>query len=261
MHQNKSKNTVLFFKNPLWLALLLQAAVLAALSVILPYISHWIIPPYDLGWLVFVQTALVVLLSWFFRMPSWWLWIQAILPVGLFVGLTQHLIPLSWFGIIAIILLFIFSNVWTERVPLYLSNRITHNALAILVAEKKIKTAIDLGSGLGGVVRALARCGVSVLGVEFSPLLALVSNTLCRVSKSGHVIQGDMWQQNLSSYDLVYVFLSPIPMTALWQKAKAEMKSGSILVSNSFAIPDIEPDDVWELADARQTQLFIYKIQ
>jgi hypothetical protein len=50
-------------------------------------------------------------------------------------------------------------------------------------------------------------------------------------------------------------------MTALWQKAKVEMKSGSILVSNSFAIPDIEPDDVWELADARQTQLFIYVIK
>jgi hypothetical protein len=32
------------------------------------------------------------------------------------------------------------------------------------------------------------------------------------------------------------------------------------LVSNSFAIEGVEPREVWELSDKRQTQLFIYQI-
>lgn len=38
------------------------------------------------------------------------------------------------------------------------------------------------------------------------------------------------------------------------------MKSGALLVSNSFAIEDVEPLEVWELLDGRQTQLLIYQI-
>jgi hypothetical protein len=191
-------------------------------------------------------------------MPHWWLWIQALLPIGLFVGLSQQLIPVVWFGVIALFLMLVFSNVWSERVPLYLSNRITHRALEQLVRERNIKTAVDLGSGLGGVVRALAKQGVDATGVEFSPILAVLSAALCRWFGLGRVLRGNMWQQDLSHYDLVYVFLSPVPMSELWQKAQREMKTGSVLVSNSFAVPEVEPDDVWELADGRQTLLFIY---
>jgi hypothetical protein len=97
--------------------------------------------------------------------------------------------------------------------------------------------------------------------VEFSPVLAVLSNAICRLVGKGRVIRGDMWQQDLSQLDLVYVFLSPVPMSAIWQKAQAEMKSGAVLVSNSFAVPNVEPDDVWVLADERETQLFIYVIK
>jgi len=261
MHQNKSKNSILFLSNPLWLALLIQLVVFAAISLALPYLAHWIIPPYHPLWIVFVQAGLSLIVSFGVRMPYWWLWIQFLLPIGLFMGLTQTLVPFYWFGIFALVLMLIFSNVLSERVPLYLSNRMTHRALLELVAEREIKTALDLGSGLGGVVRALARGGVEAVGVEFSPALAMFSNGWCRLSGQGRVIQGDMWQQDLSQVDLVYVFLSPVPMSAIWQKAQAEMRAGSVLVSNSFAVLDVEPDEVWELADRRQTQLFIYIIK
>jgi hypothetical protein len=261
MHQNKTKQSFLFYHNPLWLALLLQLSVFMTISLSLPYLARWIIPPYNVGWLLFAQIAVVLVFSYFLLMPRWWLWIQAFLPIGLVLGLTQQVIPVSWFGGLALVLMLVFSNVWKERVPLYLSNGITHRALRQLASEYQVQTAIDLGSGLGGVVRALAVGGVDALGVEFSPVLALISNALCRWAGRGRVVQGDMWQQDLSRYDLVYVFLSPVPMAAIWQKAKAEMRSGCVLVSNSFEVPDVEPDDVWELADGRQTQLFIYVIK
>lgn len=261
MHQNKSKNSFLFLGNPLWLALLIQLSVFAAISFALPYLAHWIIPPYHPLWIVLAQAGLALMLSVVARMPSWWLWIQVLLPLGLFVGLSQSLIPSYWFGGLGLLLMLIFSNVLGERVPLYLSNSVTHRALRELVAERNIKTAFDLGSGLGGVVRALASVGVDAKGVEFSPVLAVLSNAMCRLTRRGRVVRGDMWQQDLSQVDLVYVFLSPVPMPTIWQKAQAEMKSGAVLVSNSFAVPDVEPDDVWELADGRETQLFIYVIK
>jgi uncharacterized membrane protein len=257
MHQNNTK-IAFFYNNPLWLALFIQLGVFIAIWLSLPYVAYWIIPPYNpLSWLL-VQVVLVVAVSYALKMPYWWLWIQALLPIGLFVGLSQQLIPVVWFGVIALFLMLVFSNVWSERVPLYLSNRITHRALGQLVRERNIKIAVDLGSGLGGVVRALAKQGVDATGVEFSPILAVLSAALCRWFGLGRVLRGDMWQQDLSHYDLVYVFLSPVPMSALWQKTQREMKTGSVFVSNSFAVPDHEPDDVWELADGRQTLLFIY---
>lgn len=261
MHQNKSKLSFLFERNPLWLALVIQLAVFITISLCLPIIAHWIIPPYTFFWLVLAQSALTSTISFSLKMPRWWLWIQAIFPFGLWIGLSQNTIPFYWFGIIALLLMLIFSNVLNERVPLYLSNRITHQALAQLVTEYNIKTAVDLGSGLGGVVRALAKQGVITTGIEFSPILSMISSRICNWLSLGRIIRGDMWVQDLSRYDLVYVFLSPVPMPAIWQKAQQEMKTGSILVSNSFAIPNIEPDDIWELADKRKTQLFIYIIK
>ena len=258
MHQNKSKKSILFFRNPLWLALLIQLVVLVAISLVLPYLAEWVAPPYHPTYIVLAQAFFAALLSLAVKMPRWWLWIQFLLPIGLFVGLAQTMIPFYWFGLFALILMLVFSNVLGERVPLYLSNGVTHRALLELVVERHIKTAVDLGSGLGGVVRALAASGVDATGVEFSPVLAVLSNAVCRLTRRGRVLHGDMWQQDLSCYDLVYVFLSPVPMSAIWQKAQAEMKSGAVLVSNSFAVPDIEPDDVWVLADGRETQLFIY---
>jgi hypothetical protein len=258
MHQKKTKIAILFFKNPLWLALFIQLMVFVSLSLSLPYLAQWIIPPYHPLWIVFAQAGLVLIVSFVAKMPYWWLWIQALLPIGLFAGLSQTYVPFYAFGVLALLLMLVFSNVLGERVPLYLSNRITHRALSLLVMERHIKTAVDLGSGLGGVVRALAASGVDATGVEFSPVLAVLSNAICRLVGKGHVIRGDMWQQDLSRYDLVYVFLSPVPMPAIWQKAQVEMRVGSVLVSNSFAVSDVEPDDVWVLADGRETQLFIY---
>jgi hypothetical protein len=257
MHQNKSKTSFLFY-NPLWLALLIQLGIFIVILLSLPYVAYWIIPPYNPVWWLLVQVVLVVAVSYGFKMPHWWLWIQALLPIGLFVGLSQQLIPVIWFGVIAVLLMLVFSNVWSERVPLYLSNAITHRALAQLIHERGIKKAVDLGSGLGGVVRALAKQGVDATGIEFSPILAVLSDAICRWFGLGRVLRGDMWQQDISHYDLVYVFLSPVPMSELWQKASREMKAGSVFVSNSFAVPEVEPDDIWELADGRQTQLFIY---
>jgi hypothetical protein len=39
------------------------------------------------------------------------------------------------------------------------------------------------------------------------------------------------------------------------------MKPGSLLVSNSFPVPSIDADEVWELSDRRKTKLYLYEIK
>lgn len=260
MHQNNTKKSFLDSMHPLWLVLLIQMTsvlLIKATSVFwAPLLSGLAYAHVFLA----CQVGLVLLLSGLLGLPRWWLWVQALLPIGLYWGATQTLVDPLWFALSAALLMLIFSAVLKDRVPLYLTNDTTHQALVALVQTYQVRAVLDLGSGLGGVVRALARAGIDVKGVEYSPLLALLSNQLCRWRGEGQISQGDMWQTDLGQVDMVYVFLSPVPMTRLWQKACAEMKSGALLVSNSFAIEGVEPLEVWELSDKRQTRLFIYQI-
>jgi len=71
---------------------------------------------------------------------------------------------------------------------------------------------------------------------------------------------GDLWRTELSAYDVVYAFLSPVPMAALWEKAQREMRPGTLFISNSFAVPDVAAEQVIEVDDARQTRLFCYRL-
>lgn len=260
MHHNKSKKSILEYVHPLLLVLLVQLVALLVVKFSATVWGGWLIGlSYVQGFLL-LQIGLAVLLSWLLSLPRWWLWVQTLLPIGLYWGATQTMVDSLWFASLALLLMLIFSAVLKDRVPLYLTNAITHQALVELVQAYRVRSVLDLGSGLGGVVRALARAGVDAKGVEYSPLLALIAHRWCHWLGLGEVLYGDMWQADLTRVDMVYVFLSPVPMTRLWQKACAEMKSGALLVSNSFAIEGVEPIEVWVLSDRRQTQLFIYRI-
>ena len=69
-----------------------------------------------------------------------------------------------------------------------------------------------------------------------------------------------MWDYSLADFDLVYCFLSSEPMPDLWEKAKQEMRPGTVLVSNSFPIPDATPSKIINVADRRATILYCYQL-
>ena len=69
-----------------------------------------------------------------------------------------------------------------------------------------------------------------------------------------------LWQVPLGDFDVVYCFLSPQPMPALWDKARREMAAGSWLISNSFAIPAVTPSRRLELDDWRSSQLLLWQM-
>ncbi len=247
------------------LAIQVFALVILAAGV---YLLHYMVsPPYPFWALVLAQALLASLLTVMFKLPVWWRWIQFLLPWALFAAFTLELSP--WFGLAAFVVLWLlFANAGTERVPLYLTNRTTRQAFKALIQQLQAKQGddaaeqisfMDLGCGLGGNVVFMAQQPEvnRSQGVETAPLPYLMAKLLTKI-KGGEVFAQDLWETPLQEFSLVYAFLSTEPMPRLWEKVQAEMQPGSIFVSNSFAVPGVEPSEVWELSDRRQTRLFIY---
>lgn len=191
--------------------------------------------------------------------PPWWHAIHlGFMPlIVLASGLS---IPPGWYLGAFLLLLVVYWRVAQSRVPLYLSSAETAFAVAALLPKERCRV-IDLGCGNGMLLRRMARlrpdCGF--VGVEYAPLPWLWARLACAGIPNCRVVRADYWQLSLADYDLAYTFLSPVPMTRLWAKCGAEMKDGAQLVSNTFAVPEQEPEVLIEVPDRRRTQLYCYR--
>lgn len=240
------------------IALVAQAIALVVLAGLVLVASFFISPPYPLWLLVVLQGVLAALISCRIGLPCWWRVIQVALPVGLYWALVYKLNPWMALGIFVILWL-IFFNAIKERVPLYLTNATTREALKKLIKRRRQVRFLDLGAGLGGNVAFMSQLPnvMRADGVETAPI-PYVFAKLLTLFRGGHIYAMDLWHAKLEYYDVVYAFLSPEPMEKLWKKVSSEMLEGSVFVTNSFAVPDVEPSEVWELNDSRKTKLYLY---
>lgn len=123
---------------------------------------------------------------------------------------------------------------------------------------------MDLGSGIGGVLTHLAavRPDGCYHGVEAAPLPFLLSWLRIRLGGFRHckVQWGSLWSCNLAQYDVVFAYLSPVPMTELWQKVQREMRPGTLFISNTFAVAEQPPQDTIALDDLHHSKLYIWRI-
>ena len=104
------------------------------------------------------------------------------------------------------------------------------------------------------------RPGARLEGVEIAPLPALVAWLRLRGIPQCRVRRADLWRLDLSQYDVVYAFLSPAPMAALWDKVRREMRPGTLFVSNSFPVPGVDPDRVLPLAGRGDRSLYVWRL-
>lgn len=211
--------------------------------------------------LAFGQGLVAACASLLLRTEKWWVVIHiAFMPAV--VGLRRLDLPPTAFLGGFVLLTLIYWSTFRSRVPLYLSNRLTTNALLALLPQRAGLRAVDVGAGTGGALKRLAkgRPDASFTGIEHAPLPFLLAWLASRDQANCHVKQGDFWRHSLAEYDVVYAFLSPVPMPRLWQKARQEMRSGSLLISNSFPVPDVIPQRIVEVADRRGTRLYCYTL-
>lgn len=235
------------------------AALIAVLSLAWPYYGLRG-EPLPWGGVVIAIGIVGALLATLSRQPWWWRLIHGVFAPLAWLVMQLNVDP-GWFLAAAIMLLLVYRGALAGQVPLYLSNRETAQALAALLPPAPGAKCMDLGAGLGSLLRPLAeaRPDAQFIGVENAPLTWLGGRLLTLGLGNCEWRWGSLWQVSLADCDVVYAFLSPVPMAALWQKAAAEMKAGSVFVSNSFPVPDIEADTVVEVGDARGTLLYCYR--
>ena len=180
---------------------------------------------------------------------------------ALLLLLSLQLNP-NWFLAVFVLLLTVYWSTFRSRVPLYLSSRLAWQEVAKLMPDHANASLLDLGSGLGGMLGYLAklRPDAQFAGIETAPLPCLLSRLRLIGNNNCHVLWDSFWGHDLGAYDVVYAYLSPVPMERLWHKAKSEMRPGTLLVSNTFIVPGVEPSASVQLADFHGSTLYIWRM-
>lgn len=250
---------------PVFKALAAQIAGLALtflLVFLIAALSGWRFP---LILTASIQGSIAAALSHYgLRMKAWWLPIQFLFMPTLITALSLDIAP-AWFLLAFLLLLAVYWSVFRTQVPLYLSSRAAWRALAELLPaqlpNKPDVRMIDLGSGLGGLLDYLGhlRPQGHYVGIEAAPLPFALGWLRVR-GKNCDMRYGSFWRHSLAGYDVVYAYLSPVPMADLWRKASAEMQPGSLFISNTFAVPSVIPTETVQIDDFHGSTLYIYKM-
>ncbi|USG60116.1 class I SAM-dependent methyltransferase [Sneathiella marina] len=248
---------------PIFAILAIQAVVFGGLYLAMPTVNALVGYGVPLFWQMSAQGLIAATVTKYFKFGWGWVIGQCVAPPLVILALGLGL-PMWIYPVILILLVLVFWNVASNRVPLYLTNTETSAALLKLLPNKKSIRFVDLGSGLGGTLRYLASRSPEsrFYGVESAPLPFIFSWCLRKLHGKDNLEFRfrDIWKEDLSEFDVVYCFLSPVPMARLFAKAQEELKPGSLFISNSFAVPDQKPDKIITVKDGRKTQLLIWKI-
>lgn len=194
-------------------------------------------------------------------LDSWWMLIQLVFAPA--VMLASSIRVPAWIWLTAFLTLAaVYWSTFRTQVPLYLSSTKVRQALIPLLPDGAF-TFMDVGSGLGGVLIDLtaARPDGEYHGIESAPVPWLVSWIAARVRGRGrcHPHFGSLWNCDLSRYDVVFAYLSPVPMSALWDKVQREMRPGTLFISNTFAVQAAEqPGRVVQVDDLHRSTLHVW---
>ena len=259
----KSRQPVLsFIKNrPQFTSLFLLLALTTLSFVIKPFFSSGLTVELATTYQLISIAVAAVLLSYWMGLPKWWCWINAVFPI--LVGIFQSF---NWSSSIflvgfLILALFYWSNFLT-RVPYYPSSEVVWSEIADLLPSDQAVNVLEIGSGFGGFCLFIKKHkpDSTVVGVELSPIIWLYSRIRQLVLKIDcQFLRQDYRRMNFAKQDLIFAFLSPAAMPALYLQAKKQMKTGAILASYRFEIPCANNESVEEIEISYGKTLYVWR--
>lgn len=116
-----------------------------------------------------------------------------------------------------------------------------------LADVKKDEVFYDLGSGDGRLVIAAALKGAKAYGVEIDPFKVWYSRiwiSLLRLNENAKIIQKNLFDIDLSSADVISLFLLQETNNKLQDKLEKELKEGTRIVSVAFDFPKWKPVEI-----------------
>jgi predicted RNA methylase len=120
--------------------------------------------------------------------------------------------------------------------------------MLVLAELKPSEVLFDLGSGDGrAVIMAATDFGARSVGVELRDDLskkALMSIQLLKSENKPQIIQKDIFDVDLSSADVVFLYLTTSANERIKPKLESELKSGTRVVSHDYEILGWEPEKV-----------------
>jgi hypothetical protein len=114
---------------------------------------------------------------------------------------------------------------------------------------------MDLGSGDGRNIIGAAKRGARAVGVEYNPQMVELSRANAKkagVADKATFIEGDMYAADISKATALVLFLLPVNLEKLTPNF-LNLKPGTRIVDNTFAIPGWEPDYTERLESDCQT--------
>jgi SAM-dependent methyltransferase len=125
-------------------------------------------------------------------------------------------------------------------------------------------TVADLGAGDGRfLITAAKRFGARGVGYELSILMYLIASLRIALSGTRHAVRlrcADFYRADLSKYDVICCFLTPMAMRKLEPKFLKECRPGTRVVSYAFRLPNIEPDEVSKPTPT-SSPIFLYHLR
>lgn len=208
----------------------------------------------ELGSVVLLLHGLIAfLLARLLKLSVPWQVFNFMIPFG--ISFFAEAAPPPWLLALPIVVLaLIFIPTFWTSVPYYPTSRPSYDLILEQLPSDRPFNFLDLGSGSGELLCYLARMrpNGTFKGVEISPLPLIISKVRFILSGQRNVSAHleNLWKSSLNEYDFVYSFLAPGPMEKLWKKIKAELRKGSVFLTNSFEVP-AKPDAKLEVNDTR----------
>lgn len=136
-------------------------------------------------------------------------------------------------------------------------------AIAVLLPDIK-GPVYELGSGWGHLLWILTKRYSSqpIIGIESSWIPYLFSKALFSFfpKENLSIKREDFFETPLESASLVVCYLYPGAMEKLKGKFEKELQPGSIVITNTFAIPHWTPERETVLKDLYQTKIYLYRV-
>lgn len=142
---------------------------------------------------------------------------------------------------IAIIIALFFLVVIVKGAPYIPTDKKKISTILDLAKVLNGQKVLDLGSGDGRLLIALARAGANCYGYEINPFLVWWSKY--KIKKAGlenqaFIYKKDFWTADVSDFSLVVFFGSGNIMKKLEDKLQKELPIGAKVISNGFAFPN-----------------------
>ena len=122
-------------------------------------------------------------------------------------------------------------------------------------------TIVDVGAGWGTLTASMAKRfpNSTVVGYELSPLPFLVAKARMLCHRNGTVYRKNFFKVSLHDADIVVCYLFPQAMGRLKDKFEKELKPGATIISNTFAVPGWQAEEVYDVGGVMPSKVYIYR--